>query len=252
MFEKRKAAKAAAQLAATRQTLTSMINALEGQATVDTPLVLTPGERPLYRIDGAGLFETRRGPGEWAGRSSGVSVPAGLGMRVRVGQSHGHYVQGTEQPTIIDSGTVTITDRRVVFLGGKWTREWSFAKVLGIQHFTNSPWTAIQVSNRDKTSGFTYRSQSPGVVHAWLDLAINVYNNHQAELLNQLKQQLQAVAPPPPALIPTASTPVTPQLSTAPTEPPGPLPAPGWFPDPSGQNRLRWWNGTIWTESVSD
>jgi len=27
---------------------------------------------------------------------------------------------------------------------------------------------------------------------------------------------------------------------------------PGWHPDPSGQSRLRWWDGTQWTEHRSD
>jgi hypothetical protein len=27
---------------------------------------------------------------------------------------------------------------------------------------------------------------------------------------------------------------------------------PGWLPDPSGQHRFRWWDGTMWTEHVSD
>ena len=25
-------------------------------------------------------------------------------------------------------------------------------------------------------------------------------------------------------------------------------PAPGWYPDPAGTSRLRWWNGGMWTE----
>ena len=31
----------------------------------------------------------------------------------------------------------------------------------------------------------------------------------------------------------------------------GPLPAGGWFPDPSRQARLRWWDGQRWTDHTS-
>jgi hypothetical protein len=29
-------------------------------------------------------------------------------------------------------------------------------------------------------------------------------------------------------------------------------PPPGWHPDPQGQARLRWWDGTRWTEHTAD
>jgi hypothetical protein len=51
---------------------------------------------------------------------------------------------------------VTITDRRVVFQGPRKTREWLFTKLLGYQHQVDAPWTAIQVSNRQATSGVLY------------------------------------------------------------------------------------------------
>lgn len=208
MFEKRKAAKAAAETELLRSTLTAMIAIGEGRSSPETPLRLGPRERAVYTIDRAGLFETRRGPGQWSGRSSGVSVPVGLGIRVRTGQSRGHYVQGAESPTVIDTGTVTFTNQRVVFLGNKYTRVWDFSKLLGVEHNTSAKQTAIQVSNREKTSGFTYPALRPDLIAAWLELAIALGNGEQSEALAHLKQQLQAVAPPPPlAVAPSAESP---------------------------------------------
>lgn len=34
------------------------------------------------------------------------------------------------------------------------------------------------------------------------------------------------------------------------TTPAGPLPPPGWYPDPSGQAPQRWWSGAQWTDHV--
>jgi len=65
-------------------------------------------QRLLFVVDGATLIEPRRGPGHWQGRNQGVSIPVpGLhGVRYRVGATHGTYVQGQEQPTAIDTGSL--------------------------------------------------------------------------------------------------------------------------------------------------
>ncbi|HET9076456.1 MAG TPA: DUF2510 domain-containing protein [Acidimicrobiales bacterium] len=241
MFERHKAAKAAAETEKLRAALTAMIAVAEGRGGPDTPLHTAPGERVVYRIDGAGLFETRRGPGQWSGRSSGVSVPVGMGVRLRVGQSRGHYVQGQEAPTVIDTGTVTFTSGRVVFLGARYTREWDFPKVLGIEHDTGAARTAIQVSNRQKTSGFTYPGLRPDLVAAWLDLAMALGEGHGDEVLDQLRTQLRQIAPPPasdparPAEVPVGRSGAEPEPEPEPLPEPAPQPVVGPFPEPAPQ-----------------
>ncbi len=39
-------------------------------------------------------------------------------------------------------------------------------------------------------------------------------------------------------------------MSSVPPPPSGP-PPPGWYPDPSGQPALRWWDGTAWTSHLA-
>jgi hypothetical protein len=190
----KKAAEQAAQKAQLRTAITNLIALAEGQEDHDPewPLVLKPGERLFSTLTGGGLFEPRREPGHWSGRSAGVSVPTGVaGIRVRVGKSAGTYVQGEEKPTIIDSGNASITTQRVVFQGNKYTREWDYSKLIGIVHYSDQPATAIQVSNREKTSGIVY----PGIgatepIRLALTVAVAVFNGEAEETIKELKSEL--------------------------------------------------------------
>lgn len=79
----------------------------------------------FYKVTGASLIEERRGRGTYKGASQRVSIPIGIvhgrSVRYRVGQTRGHYEQGA--PTPIDTGTVFVTNKRVIFQGVKQTRE---------------------------------------------------------------------------------------------------------------------------------
>jgi hypothetical protein len=141
------------------RSLLQVAQTFTGQTAAENPnlpLVLKRNERAFFTLNGAGLVESRRGPGHYVGGYSGFSFRVAKGVRYHVGGTRGHYEAGAEQPTVIDTGTATITDQRVVFQGAKQTREWAFTKLLGYQHFDVPPWTAIQVSNRQKTSGILY------------------------------------------------------------------------------------------------
>ena len=86
--------------------------------------------------------------------NSPIATIGGRPVRYRVGASKGHFVQGTPSPTAIDTGTTYVTDQRVVFRGGKQTRECAFAKLVGYDH-TDDGSTVLSVSNR----------QTPTVIH---------------------------------------------------------------------------------------
>jgi Protein of unknown function (DUF2510) len=284
---KRRAAQEAAAKAkaseALRGALVELIGVAEGRAIEPEgwPLVLKPGERLVYPIGNAGLFEPRREPGHWSGRSAGFSVPVADGIRFRVGKSAGTYVQGQEEPTVIDSGEVSFTSQRVVFQGGKYTREWLFSKLIGITHDASQPCTAIQVSNREKTSGIVYRGVSPDEVRLGLDVAVAIFNGEGPEVAAELRDKLNALDAGVPAAAPTAALPPAmasaaqspepspeearpasgasspeepPVASEKPSAPQGPppMPPPMWAKDPTGRHQLRYWDGSAWTDYVSD
>jgi Protein of unknown function (DUF2510) len=228
--EQVRAAEDARNRAQLREAIEKLIPIAEGEegTSPDSTLVLKPGERLVSMLSGVGIFEPRREPGHWAGRSTGVSVPVGhSGVRVRLGQSAGTYVQGEEKPTVIDTGMGSITTQRVVFQGSKYTREWLFSKLIGMVHYSDQPCTAIQVSNRQKTSGFSYPGVNPESVHLALVVAIAIFKGESDKIDRELKDELA-------------------ELDAA------ALPGPMWAADPTGRHQVRWWDGKVWTEDVGD
>jgi len=98
-------------------------------------------------------------------------------------------VRAEEKPVVIDEGTVVITDKRVVFAGTKQAREWAWGKCLGVQHQSDQPWTAIAVSNRQKTSGILYGNEAAEMVRFRLDLAYAVATGEADDLVGELEAE---------------------------------------------------------------
>jgi hypothetical protein len=262
----------------TRDALAAAVQICQGEtATLDQdwPLVLHPGERIVYAIRGAALLEPRRGPGHWKGGSAGVSVPTGIdGIRLRLGKTRGTYEQGAENPTIIDQGDASITTERVVFQGPKYTREWDFSKLIGMMNPTDIPWTGIQVSNREKTSGIGYTAgDTAALIRTELSVAVAIHSGEQAEMIEDLNKktasldaeiaaldaQIDGLKHSPedkPNQDDSAKTQGVAmnekkEASQDDAEHPASPPA-GWYKDPLTRHELRYWDGNTWTEYVSD
>jgi hypothetical protein len=155
-------------------------------------LVLGSGEAGFYKVTNASLIEERRKPGHYEGRSSGVSVPIGP-VRVRSGASSGHYVQGALTPAAIDSGTVYITNKRVIFQGTKQTRECIFAKLIGFQYDAAAGRTTFSVSNRQKPTTVQYGPQLSAAFQFRLDLGLAHYRGSVNELVQRLTMKANEV-----------------------------------------------------------
>lgn len=189
----------------TAETL-SLVQNFNGLASTD--LILKRGEAVFATITNASLIEERRGAGHFEARSSGVSIPIGSigghSVRYHVGATRGHYVQAPPTPTAIDTGTVFITNQRVVFQGTRQTRECVFSKLIGFQH-TDDGATVFSVSNRQKPTVIHYGKEIAGWVDFRLDLALAHYNGTVPDLIAQLQgqiAQLQATKPQPPVPAP--------------------------------------------------
>jgi hypothetical protein len=162
-------------------------------AEAEVPLVAKKDERVFLHITGAGLVEPRRLPGQWKGGHSGVSFRIAKGVHWRVGGTRGTYEQAAEALSTIDQGDVVITDKRVVFLGGKQTREWAFAKLMGVQHDERVGETYMQVSNRQKVSGIGYGAAAAQDVMFRLSLALAHHNDTVEKMVADLEDDVRTL-----------------------------------------------------------
>ena len=164
--------------------------------TVETSMPLHRGEHALLELDGAGLIEPHRGPGHWQGASQAISVhvPGTKSMRYRIGGTRGTFVQGDENPTLIDTGTLTITNQRAAFVGAKQTREWAWSKLVGFHDDQVAAWTGIAVSNRQKISGVSYPQGRAATVRLALELGVAITNDTVADLIHDLETERATLA----------------------------------------------------------
>jgi hypothetical protein len=135
----------------------------------DTTTILKKGEAALWDEPAELLKEvTDR---EWRGGSRGVSMPIGMGMRYRVGQTRGHTVTLGTHWEAADSGVLTLTDQRVVYHGERKMIEFSFAKLASLNAYSDA--VSLGVTNRQTTSTFRMGDGAfvAGMIRAALDHA---------------------------------------------------------------------------------
>lgn len=148
------------------------------------------GETAFLMIEGVALIEPRRTPGHWQGSNQGASFRVAKGVSYRVGGTRGTYVPGPDVPTPIDVGDALISNQRVVFIGQKATREWAYAKLVGVMHDDTDPWTALQVTNRQKVSGILYGWEAAEDVRWRLTLALASFLDERDKLRAQVSSEL--------------------------------------------------------------
>jgi len=130
----------------------------------DTTLLLKKDEAALLEAPVSLLKEVT--DKEFRGGSRGVSVPLGGGVRYRAGAFRGHMVTIGSHWEPADTGTLTVTDRRVVYHGGRKTLEFPFAKLAAMTAYSDA--INLGVTTRQTTS--TFRTGDPellvGIIHA--------------------------------------------------------------------------------------
>ena len=189
-----------AAVGAVQEALT-MAREYEGNVESPCGVILKPGERVFASITGASLIEERSAGGSWQGRSSGVSVPVGFGVRYRAGASRGHYVKAPPVPTAIDQGLFVITNQRASFQGTRQTRGCPFNRLLGFSYDPDNGGITMSVSNRQKPTRVRFGPDLGPWFSFRFELALARFKGSHAQFVAGLDAQLadlQAKQPVPP------------------------------------------------------
>jgi hypothetical protein len=149
------------------QFLIGMANAGRLPTVLDSRLMTKRGEVVHLEQPAALMKEVVRR--QYVGGYSGFSFPIGkTGIRYRVGGVRGHSeVVGTELQ-VADQGTIVISSQRAVFIGNKSTMDMPYAKLVGVQVFTDG--IRFNLSNRQRAPLF--KLPSGDVVAAFINTAM--------------------------------------------------------------------------------
>jgi hypothetical protein len=165
---------------------TVFTNASNGIDSVQNFLVNEKGEVVLFSAP-AIFHETRRGPSQFVGGSSGVSIPVVAGIRFRVGAMRGTSLPGADSQADLDQGNVIVTTTRILFVGPMYTKEWEFSKLLGASALNDDSDYIFNVSNRQKSSGVRVQAHQGPEFNRVLALAITAAEAGVGVVLNELK-----------------------------------------------------------------
>ncbi|CAB4877302.1 MAG: hypothetical protein F2787_07040 [Actinobacteria bacterium] len=167
--------------------------ASQGQDAAENNLVSKPGEFVLWH--GQGLFhEAGKTPGHYEGGSQGFSMPIFGGIRYRVGAMRGTFIPGDEVQMDKDSGEVYITTERLIFNGGINSKEWDFNKWTGAQCDPTETSYLFHVSNRQKTAGLTFDSETGREFNRFLAQALQCAEGSPTTVLAELKDVAKDLA----------------------------------------------------------
>ncbi|MGR6317479.1 hypothetical protein Q2K19_05550 [Micromonospora soli] len=110
-------------------------------AGVGLPIELSPGEVVFWALPAAQLVEVRH---------TAVLPAPELTVEVDPPVLRPRRPEGVK---VVDAGLAVLTNRRLVLLGGRGRRDWTYGRMSGLSHDPGAPVTLIQVLDRRRTSG---------------------------------------------------------------------------------------------------
>ena len=156
-------------------------------------VIAKKGEHVIAVVSEVGLIESRRGPTEFKGGSTGVSFRLTKRVSVRKSGMRGTATPGEETPTIIDEGKFIISDTRAIFVGNKQSREFEWDNLLSYDMQIVGKKNAIlylPVSNRQKVSGIASDLVSIEQVRQRVAFGVAVATGRKSEFVEMLRKEL--------------------------------------------------------------
>ncbi|MFL6075514.1 MAG: hypothetical protein ACJ73S_19165, partial [Mycobacteriales bacterium] len=148
---------------------------------------LDPDESVAAAYGGIGLIEVDRPAGAYTPEAhGGYSYRHAAAVRPAPAPSGG---------TLRDQGTVTITTRRVVFVGGEGRREWALDELTGIEHHVSRPATFLHVPG-GRIAGLSYPADLAVELRLRLECAAAAAAGRLGQLFLDLDRQRGELAEP--------------------------------------------------------
>ncbi len=139
---------------------------LNGFRPIVANIVLKPKEVAGFQTTATLCrFSTRT---QYVGASQGFSIPLGHGFRYRVGTYSGHPVQ-SQFLARTDSGSLVVTNQRLVFLGSKRDVAVPLAKLISVEPYSD----AISIGREGKEGRDIYLVARPAEVLLYLNWAVS-------------------------------------------------------------------------------
>ena len=160
-----------------------------------TPIILKRGEQVIGIVHGSGLVEVKPGRVRYEGGSRGVSLRIARGVTYRVGAHKGSAVRDPEMPRLLcGGGQVVVTNKRMVYVGPKYTREFAWDKLVSMVESTGQGGRCLllAVSNRQKVSGVLVGGSSDDLLGR-CEIGVALYQDALPDLIADLETELAAL-----------------------------------------------------------
>ncbi|MFU8870432.1 hypothetical protein [Micromonospora sp. SL4-19] len=162
------------------------------EAGAGLPMELAPGEVVFWTLPAAQLVDVRH---------TAVLPAPELTVEVDPPQPRPRRPEGVK---VIDAGLAVLTNRRLVLLGGRGRRDWTYGRMTGLSHDPGAPVTLIQVLDRRRTSGLLLPTGAVADFRFKLTLAFADAIEQRAAVvaqLNELIEEHSAARPVRPAVL---------------------------------------------------